>query len=175
MLAQPPVGTYPARGEGTSDPRGTPVVKAPSLMVEMRKSPVMEHDLNQAFSHGSPPRGPLCCREPGRDLVGGKAPVALQVSSGTACARVWRWEASLRAFSGQAPPSAHNPGGRGMRWEKGDGQGQLKEHSWTGVQRLRGRAGVLQQPGSVALGTSCPAWGLHIRPSLGPVLPPVLP
>lgn len=123
----------------------------------------MEHDLNQAFSHRSPPRGPLCCREAGRDLVGEKAPVALQVSSGTACVRVWRWEASLRAFSGQAPPSApHNPGGRGMRWEKGDDQGQLKEHSWwTGAQRLSSRAGVLQRPSCVALGTSCPVRGLH--------------
>lgn len=75
----------------------------------------MEHDLSQAFSHRSPPRGPICCKEAIQNLVGEKiAPIVLQVP-GTAHVEVWRREASLRAISAQAPPLAHNPERRGVQ------------------------------------------------------------
>lgn len=79
----------------------------------------MGHDLSHVFGHGSPPRGPLCCKEAGQHLVGEQiAPVALQMS-GTARAKVWRREASLRASSSGPTVSTQS---RKKREAVGDGR-----------------------------------------------------
>lgn len=79
----------------------------------------MGRDLSRAFGHGSPPRGPLCCKEAGQHLVVEQiAPVALQMS-GTARAKVWRREASLRA--GSSGPTVRTQSRR-KREAVGDGR-----------------------------------------------------